>query len=80
MPRAPINHGSEGGPWCQACGHWTEVDGDAVAGNVCVRCHRPGVVLKPPAWATRQRAKLRGAALNPAEVHALFEEMRRAIG
>lgn len=47
--------------------------------NVCVRCGRPGVIMKPPSWATRVRAKHGGRVLDGAEVHALFEEMRKVV-
>src|SRR4051812_46192628 len=76
---APRNYGSEGGPWCPVCQKWTEVDGDREMGNVCVRCGRPGVVMKPPAWSTRVRAKLHGKGLSPEEAQRLFEVMRAAV-
>lgn len=47
--------------------------------NVCVRCGRPGVIMKPPSWATRVRAVRGGKVLNATEVHALFEEMRKVV-
>lgn len=63
---------------CQA---WTEVDGDREAGNVCVRCGRPGVVMKAPPQRARGMAatvRWQGKTLSPAEAHSLFDEMRKA--
>lgn len=80
IQRAPVrNYGADGGPWCPSCSCWTECDGDAAAANVCVRCGRPGVIIKPPAWASRTRAKLRGVQLNAEAVHSEFERMRAAV-
>lgn len=80
LGKAPVrNYGSEGGPWCNGCQCWTECDGEAAAGNVCVRCGRPGVVMKAPAWCNRVRASVGGRTLDAEEVHAAFERMRAVV-
>lgn len=65
-----------GGPWCNACQAWTDVDQDREQ-NVCRRCGRPTVEIKPPAWVHKATVQIGGKVLSPQEAHAWFEKMRQ---